>query len=136
MKGNDSIGLMKLFLAFFMKASQSITDGRTDRRTDQRTVGHTLLYRCEDASKKGSNSMPHRLGPRLPRSVARLSVAFQSLHRTSEGETTTHGQRQTPSLTFILLVANASATPRPRVETPPVYRFEAIAFGFLHLLAL
>ena len=39
MKGNDRIGLMKLFLAFFTKALQKHykalpTDGPTDQRTD------------------------------------------------------------------------------------------------------
>ena len=37
MKGNDRIGLMKPFLAFFTKALQSITDGPTDRPTDTRS---------------------------------------------------------------------------------------------------
>ena len=45
---------MKLFLAFFTKASQSITDGPTDGPTDRRTDGHMLLKRCEDASKNSS----------------------------------------------------------------------------------
>ena len=35
LKGNDRIGLMKVFLAFFTKALH--TDGRTNRRTDGRT---------------------------------------------------------------------------------------------------
>ena len=30
-------------------------DGRTDGWTDGRTDGQTLLQRCEDASKKGSD---------------------------------------------------------------------------------
>ena len=39
LKGNDRIGLTKLFLAFLTKALP--TDGRTDRRTDGRTEGWT-----------------------------------------------------------------------------------------------
>ena len=38
LKGNDRIGLMKLFLAFFTKALQK-RDGQTDQPTD----GHMLL---------------------------------------------------------------------------------------------
>ena len=40
--------------AIFTKAlhTDGRTDGRTDRRTDRPTDGHTLLWRCEDASKK------------------------------------------------------------------------------------
>ena len=41
LKGNDRIGLMKLFRAFFTKALQSITDGLTDGRTDGPTNGRT-----------------------------------------------------------------------------------------------
>ena len=44
LKGNDRIGLMKLFPAFFTKALQKHdrrTDGPTDRRTDGRTDGLT-----------------------------------------------------------------------------------------------
>ena len=43
LKGNDRIGLMKVFLAFFTKAlhTDGPTDGRTDGRTDRRT--HPLI---------------------------------------------------------------------------------------------
>ena len=49
LKGNDRIGLMKLFLAFLTKAlptdgpTDGPMDGPTDGRTDRRTDGHTLL---------------------------------------------------------------------------------------------
>ena len=45
LKGNDRIGLIKLFRAFFTKAlhTDGPTDRRTDRRTDGPTDGHTLL---------------------------------------------------------------------------------------------
>ena len=44
MQGNDRIGLLKLFCAFFTKALQRITDGPTDEPTDGPTDGHHLAW--------------------------------------------------------------------------------------------